>query len=68
MNKKIIVGIAIAAVLVLSIGVIDSLKTTLGDESVELPGEEGMEKTLNIQESNEQGESAADEAREYGGE
>jgi len=67
MNKKIIVGIAIAAVLVLSIGVIDSLKTTLGDESVELPGEEGMEKTLNIQESNEQGESSADEAREYGG-
>jgi len=67
MNKKIIVGIAIAAVLVLSIGVIDSLKTTLGDESVELPGEEGMEKTLNIQESNEQGESAEDEAREYGG-
>jgi len=32
MKKKIIVGIAIAAVLVLSIGVIDSIKTTLGDE------------------------------------
>jgi len=67
MNKKIIVGIAIAAVLVLSVGVIDTLKTTLGDESVELPGEEGMEKTLNLQESNEYGESAEDEAREYGG-
>jgi len=67
MNKKIIVGIAIAAVFVLSIGVVDSLTTTVGDESVVLTGEEGMEKTLNIQEINEQGESAAAEAREYGG-
>jgi len=67
MNKKIIVGIAITAIIISSIGVIDALKTTLGDESVELPGEEGMEKTLNLQENNERGESAEDEANEYGG-
>lgn len=66
MNKKIIVGIAIAAVIVSSIGVIDTLKTTLGDETVELPGEEEMEKTLNLQEDNELGEYAEDEANEYG--
>jgi len=67
MNKKIIVGIAITAVIISSIGVIDALKTTLGDEAVELPGEEEMEKTLNLQENNERGESAEDEANEYGG-
>lgn len=62
-----IVGIAITVVIISSIGVIDALKTTLGDESVELPGEEEMEKTLNLQENNERGESAEDEANEYGG-
>ena len=67
MNKKIIAGIAIAAVIISSIVTIDALKTTLGDEAVELPGEEGAEKVLNLQEGNEQGESAADEANEYGG-
>ena len=67
MNKKIIGGIAIAAVLIVSIGVIDALKTTLGDESVELPGEETAEKVLNLQESGEAGESAKEEANEYGG-
>lgn len=67
MNKKMIVGIAITVVIISSIGVIDALKTTLGDESVELPGEEEMEKTLNLQENNERGESAEDEANEYGG-
>lgn len=61
-----IAGIAIASILIVSIGVITGLKTTLGDEATELPGEEGMEKTLNIQESNEYGESAEDEASEYG--
>jgi len=68
MNKKIIVGIAIAAVLIVSIGVIDALKTTLGDEAVELPGEESAEKVLNLQErGGEAGESAEEEANEYGG-
>jgi len=66
MNKKMIAGIAIASILIVSIGVITGLKTTLGDEATELPGEEGMEKTLNLQESNEHGESAEDEASEYG--
>jgi len=67
MNKKIIIGIAIAAVLIVSIGVIDALKTTLGDEAVELPGEEAAEKVLNLQEGNKGGESAEEEANEYGG-
>ncbi|MFQ5782395.1 MAG: hypothetical protein ACE5GR_05005 [Nitrosopumilus sp.] len=66
MNKKTIVGIAIASVLIASVGVITALKTTLGDEATELPGEEGAEKVLNLQEGNEYGESPEDEANEYG--
>jgi pyrimidine deaminase RibD-like protein len=51
MNKKILVGIAIAivAIAVVTVG----LKTILGDKATELPGEEHAEKTLNIQETNE---------------
>jgi len=76
MNKKIIIGIAIAAAIIISVITIDALKTTLGDEAVELPGEEATEKVLGVQEgneggtsaeANEYGESAAEEAREYGG-
>ena len=50
MNKKILVGITIAmiAVAVTFVG----LKTTLGDKATELPGEEHVEKTLNVQETN----------------
>ena len=66
MNKKIMAGIAIASILIVSIGVISALKTTLGDAATELPGEEGAEKVLNLQEGNEAGESAANEANEYG--
>jgi hypothetical protein len=66
MNKKMTVGIAIVSVLIASMGVITALKTTLGDGTTELPGEEGIEKTLNLQEENEQGESAEYEASEYG--
>ena len=66
MNKKMIVGIAVASVVIASLGVITMVKSTLGDESTELPGEEGIEKTLNLQEENEQGESAEYEANEYG--
>ncbi|MGD2107604.1 MAG: hypothetical protein PVH93_08365 [Nitrosopumilaceae archaeon] len=66
MNKKMIVGIAIASVVIASMGVITLMKTTLGDESTELPGEERIEKTLNLQEENEQSESAEFEANEYG--
>ncbi|MCA9828166.1 MAG: hypothetical protein KC444_07245 [Nitrosopumilus sp.] len=67
MNKKIIVSVAVAAVIMSSLLVVIALKTTLGDDAAELPGEEGIEKTYNLQEENERGESAADEAREYGG-
>lgn len=67
MNQKMIVGIAIAIVLITSIGVITALKTTLGDTATELPGEEEAEKVLNLQEGNEGGESADEEANEYGG-
>ena len=66
MNKKLIASIAIASVVIASLGVITMLKATLGDEATELPGEERMEKTLNLQEENESGESAQDEANEYG--
>jgi len=34
MNKKIIIGIAIAAAIIISVITIDALKTTLGDEAV----------------------------------
>jgi len=67
MNQKVIVSIGIVAILITSIGVISVLKTTLGDEVVELPGEEEAEKVLNLQESNEEGETAEEEAKEYGG-
>lgn len=66
MNKKMITGIAIASVLIASMGVITALKTTMGDQAIELPGEEGAEKILNLQEGNEQVKSAQFEANEYG--
>ena len=50
MNKKILVGIIIVAIAI-SVTVI-GLKTILGDKATELPGEEGTEKTLNLQETN----------------
>jgi len=66
MNRKIIFGMIIASVIIASLGVITVVKTTLGDKPTELPGEEGMENTLNLQEGSERGESTADEAIEYG--
>ena len=63
MNKKILIGIAIAIIIV-AIGIV-GIKAMLGDESTELPYEEKIEKTLNIQEAPESGESAEEEAREY---
>lgn len=62
MNKKILVGIAIAIVVV-AVGIVSS-KAMLGDEDAELPFEEAAERTLNLQESSEYGESEEDEARE----
>ena len=49
MNKKILVGITIAIV-VIAVTVV-GLKTLLGDKATELPGEEPAEKTLNLQEA-----------------
>ena len=61
MNKKILVGIAIAIIIV-AVGIV-GIKAMLGDKATELPYEEKVEKTLNIQEgkgapeSGESGES-----------
>ena len=51
MNKKILAGIAIAAI-VIAVTVV-GLKTILGDKATELPGEEHTEKALNLQETNQ---------------
>ena len=48
MNKKILVGIGIAIVVV-AVGIV-SMKAMLGDEATELPFEEQSEKALNLQE------------------
>lgn len=50
MNKKILVGIAIA-IIAISVAVV-GVKNTLGDKALALPGEENTEKALNIQETN----------------
>lgn len=68
MNKKIPIGLGIAvlAIVITIVGV----KAYFGDSATELPGEEKMEKTLNLQESGESkvsgntGESEANEAGE----
>ena len=63
MNKKILIGIAIAIIIV-AVGIV-GIKAMLGDKATELPYEEKVEKTLNIQETPESGESAEEEAQEY---
>ena len=58
MNKKILVGIAIAIIIV-AVGIV-GIKAMLGDKATELPYEEKIEKTLNVQEGKgipESGES-----------
>ena len=65
MNKKLLIGIAIA-IIIASVGIVGA-KAMLGDESTELPFEEQTEKSLNIQEgqeSSENGEFDADESNE----
>ena len=70
MNKKILVGVAIAAIAIV-ISVV-GVKTTLGDRAAEMPGEEGAEKALNFQEgshatnSSQSGEQATAEYGETG--
>lgn len=56
MNKKILVGIAIAIVAIAVVFV--GLKTILGDKATEIPGEEHAEKTLNLQETNSSAENS----------
>ena len=55
MNKKIPIGIGIAAMVI--VVMIVGIKAYFGDSATELPGEEKMEKTLNLQESEEQKEA-----------
>ena len=55
MNKKIPIGIGIAAMVI--VVMIVGIKAYFGDSATELPGEEKMEKTLNLQESGESGEA-----------
>lgn len=71
MNKKILVGITIAIVAI-AVGFV-GLKTILGDKSTEIPGEEHVENTLNLQETNKSAdnstksvESASTESGESG--
>jgi len=65
MNKKILAGIAVAVIIVAA-GIIGA-KAMLGDKATELPGEEKVEKSLNIEEGKgtpESGESVENEANE----
>ena len=62
MNKKIIIGITLA-IIVIAVG-IAGIKAMWGDESVELPYEEKIEKTLNTQ-NTEPNESVEEEMQEY---
>jgi len=65
MNKKILAGIAVAVIIV-AVGIIGA-KAMLGDKATELPGEEKVEKSLNIEEGKgtpESGESGENEANE----
>ena len=68
MNKKIPIGIGIAAVII--VVMIVGIKAYFGDSATELPGEEKMEKTLNLQESGEAGKTGksveSNEANEAG--
>lgn len=72
MNKKMI-AIAVAAVAIISVmAAMTAVKATYGDKATELPGEEGAEKTLHLQESPQTnqssgtGESSSSEAGESG--
>ena len=68
MNKKVLVGIAVALVIA-AVGIV-GVKAMLGDAKTELPYEEQTEKTLNLQEnpgsteSGESGETGENEANE----
>lgn len=63
MNKKILVSVGIAIIIV-AVGIV-GLKAMLGDEATELPYEEQAEKSLNIKKPAESGESEDEEAQEH---
>jgi hypothetical protein len=52
MNKKSGIVLAVIAIVAIALGTIVASKAIFGDSKIGLPGEEGTEKTLNIQESN----------------
>ena len=62
MNKKIPIGVGITVVAIVII--IVSAKAYFGDSATELPGEEKMEKTLNLQESEKENIGKAGETGE----
>jgi hypothetical protein len=72
MNKKILAGIA-SAIIIVAVGIIGA-KAMLGDRSTELPYEEKVEKSLNIQEGkgtvqpDESGEKAGESGEKEAGE
>jgi len=62
MNKKVLIGIAVALVIAV-VGIV-GVKAMLGDAKTELPYEEQTEKTLNLQEN--QGATESSESMESG--
>lgn len=70
MNKKITVGVGVA-VLAIVIAIV-GVKEIAGDSAAEIPGEEHVEKTLHVQESNtttnttSESESGSTESSESG--
>lgn len=64
MKKSIIIA-GIAAIIIAA-GTIAILKATVGDARTELPGEERIEKTLNLQEKNQPSDESEDESTERG--
>jgi hypothetical protein len=65
MNKKMI-AVVVIVVAAISIGVVAASKATMGDSATELPGEEGTEKALHIQESNNTSSGQASATAESG--
>lgn len=61
MNKKILVGIAIAMIAIAVVVV--GLKTILGDKALALPGEEHTENALNLQETNKTTSNSTEPAK-----
>lgn len=51
-NKRSAITIAVIVIAVIAVGAVAVSKAMLGDSKTELPGEEGAEKALHVQESN----------------